>query len=147
MMQVFSANDIYSWEQYVSVKLQQVQCNYRLRHHFCMRVTSLTPVVNCWNRINKSNVWTNHRFIVFKSIGIDCGSRKMIKWRPSCRILKRLNVINVISEYCVTRVNFLFFLRFTHYKDVLFKNYDLRSSDVQKKKKLTSDVKIRYLTF
>ena len=62
----------------------------------------------------------------------------MIKWRPSCRILKRLNVINVISEYCVTRVIFLFFLRFTHYKDVLFNNYDLRSSDVQKNSHLTS---------
>ena len=43
----------------------------------------------------------------------------MIKW------------INVNSEYCVKRVNFLFCLRFIHYKDVLFKNYDLRSSDVK----------------
>ena len=47
MMQVFNANDIYPWEQYVSVKLQQVQRNYRLRNHFGMLVTSLTPVVNC----------------------------------------------------------------------------------------------------
>ena len=46
-MQVFSANDFYSWEQYVSVKLQQVQRNYRLRNHFGMRVTSLTPIENC----------------------------------------------------------------------------------------------------
>ena len=46
MMQVFRANDIYPKEQYVSVKLQQVQRNYRLRNHFGMRVTSLTPVVN-----------------------------------------------------------------------------------------------------
>ena len=46
-MQVFSANDIYPWEQYVSVKLQQVQRNNRLCNHFGMRVTSLTPVVNC----------------------------------------------------------------------------------------------------
>ena len=45
-MQVFSANDIYSYEQYVSVKLQQVQRNLRLRNHFGMHVTSLTPVVN-----------------------------------------------------------------------------------------------------
>ena len=29
------------------VKLQQVKRNYRLRHHFGMRVISLTPVVNC----------------------------------------------------------------------------------------------------
>ena len=56
----------------------------------------------------------------------------MIKWRRFCRILKRLNVINVNSEYCVKRVNFLFCLIFIHYKDVLFKNYDLRSSDVKK---------------
>ena len=69
----------------------------------------------------------------------------MIKWRRFFRILKRLNVINVNSEYCVKRVNSLFCLRFIHYKDVLFKNYDLRSSDV--KKKINSDVKIRYPTF
>ena len=31
-MQVFSANDIYPLEQYVPVKLQQVQRNYRLWH-------------------------------------------------------------------------------------------------------------------
>ena len=68
----------------------------------------------------------------------------MIKWRRFCRILKRLNVINVNSEYCVKRVNFLFCLIFIHYKDDLFKNYDLRSSDV---KKLNSDVKICYPTF
>ena len=43
MMQVLSANDIYPWEHYVTVELPQVQRNYRLRNHFCMRVTSLTP--------------------------------------------------------------------------------------------------------
>ena len=68
----------------------------------------------------------------------------MIKWRRFCRILKRLNVINVNSEYCVKRVNFSFCLRFIHNKDVLFKNYDLRTSDV---KNLNSDVKIRHPTF
>ena len=31
----------------MSVKLQQVQRDYRLRNHFGIRVTSLTPVVNC----------------------------------------------------------------------------------------------------
>ena len=46
-MQVFRANDIYQQEQYLSVKLQQVQRNHRLRNHFGMRLTSLTPVVNC----------------------------------------------------------------------------------------------------
>ena len=46
-MQVFSANVIYPEEQYVSVKLQQVQRNYRLRHHFGMSVTSRTPRINC----------------------------------------------------------------------------------------------------
>ena len=55
----------------------------------------------------------------------------MIELRRFCRILKWLNVFNVNSEYCVKRVNFLFCLRFIHYKDVLFKNYDLRSSDVK----------------
>ena len=47
----------------------------------------------------------------------------MIKWQRFCRILKRLNVINVNYS-------------FIHYKDVLFKNYDLnydlKSSDVKK---------------
>ena len=62
----------------------------------------------------------------------------MIKWRRFCRILKRLNVINVNCEYCVKRVIFLFCLGFIHYKDVLFKNYDCRSSDVKKNSILTS---------
>ena len=62
----------------------------------------------------------------------------MIKWRSFCRILKLLNVINVTSEYCVKRVNFLFCLKFIPYKDVLFKNNDLRSSDVKKNSILTS---------
>ena len=38
----------------MSVKLQQIQRNYRLRNHFGMRVTSLTPVVNFCKRVNKS---------------------------------------------------------------------------------------------
>ena len=37
MMQVFNANDIYPQKQYVSVKLQQVQRNYRLLNHFGMQ--------------------------------------------------------------------------------------------------------------
>ena len=61
----------------------------------------------------------------------------MIKWRPSCRILKRFYAINVNSEYCVKRVNFLFCLRFIQWKDGLFKSYDLRSSDVKKTSILT----------
>ena len=52
--------------------------------------------------------------------------------------LIRLNVINVNSDYCVKRVNFLLCLRFIYYKDVLFKNYDLNSSDVKKISILTS---------
>ena len=62
----------------------------------------------------------------------------MIKWRSFCKSLKRLNVINVNSEYCVKRVNFLFCLKFIHNKDVLFKNNDFKSSDVQKNSILTS---------
>ena len=42
----FSANDINSWKQYVSVKLKPVQCDNRLSNHVGMRITSLTPVVN-----------------------------------------------------------------------------------------------------
>ena len=62
----------------------------------------------------------------------------MIKWRRFCRILKRLNVINVNSEVCVKRVNFRFCLRFIQYNDFLFKNYDVRSLDVKKNSFLTS---------
>ena len=51
----------------------------------------------------------------------------MNKWRM---ILKRLNVMNVNSEYYVKRVNVLICLRFIHYKDV-FKDYDLRFADVK----------------
>ena len=75
MMHVFSANDIYSYEQYVSVKLQQVKLYYRLRNHFGMRVTSLTPRSKLLKQVNKSKVRINHRFIVLKSLDIDCGSR------------------------------------------------------------------------
>ena len=109
----------------MSVKLEQFQCNYRLRNNFGIRVSSL---IYCFKKS-----W--HRLRI----------KEMIKWRRFCGILKRLNVINVNSEYCVKCVNILFCLRFIHYKDVLFKNYDLRSSNV--KKKLNSDVKIRYPTF
>ena len=56
----------------------------------------------------------------------------MIKWRRFLRILKRLNVISVNSEYCVNRVHCLICSRFIYYKDVLFKNYDFRFSDVKK---------------
>ena len=62
----------------------------------------------------------------------------MISWQPSCRILKRLNVINVNSEYCVKRLKFLFCFSFIDYKDVFFKNYDLRLSDFKKTLILTS---------
>ena len=125
-MQVFSANDIYPWEQYVSVKLQQVKRYYRLRNHFGMRVTSLTPVVNCWNRINKSKVWINHRFIVFKK---SLRTKEMIKWRPFCRILKRLNVN---SKYCVKgEIFFSAWDLIITWTFVLFKNYASRSSYVK----------------
>ena len=49
VMSVFSANDVDSWNWYVTVKLRQVQRNYRLRMHVGIRVIGLTPVVNCWN--------------------------------------------------------------------------------------------------
>ena len=106
MVQGFNGNVIYQWEQYVSVKLQQVQRNYRLRNHFGMRVTILIPVVNCWNRINKSILWINQYIYSFKKSWHRLRIKEMIQWRPFCRIMKRLNVINVNSEYCVKRVTF-----------------------------------------
>ena len=116
----------------MSVKLQQVKRNYRLRNQFGMRVTSLTPRSKLLKQVNKSKVWINYRFIALKRSWHRLRIKEKIKWRRFYRILKRLNVINVNSEYCVKRVNFLFCLIFFHYMDVLFKNYDLRSSDVKK---------------
>ena len=72
----FSANDINSWKQHVFVKLQQVQSSYWFRNRVGMHVTSLTPVVNCWNKVKKSKIWINNRFVVLKSLCIDCGSWK-----------------------------------------------------------------------
>ena len=115
----------------MSVKLQQVQRNYRLRNHFGMRVTSLTPGSKLLKQGQKRKVWINPRFIFLKKFWHWLQIKEMIKWRRFCRIMKRLNVINVNSEYFVKRVNILFCLRFIHYKDILFKIYDLRSSDVK----------------
>ena len=52
---------------------------------------------------------------------------EMISWQPSCNFLKRLNVITVNSENCVEREKNIFWLSFIQYKDVFFKNYDLKS--------------------
>ena len=101
----FSANDIYSWKQYVCVKLQQVQRNYRLRNHAGMCLTSLTPVVNCWNIVNKIKIG-------FKNSWIRLRIMEMISWQPSCNFLKRLNVINVNSANCVKREKIIFWLSF-----------------------------------
>ena len=128
----------------MSVKLQQVQRNYRLRNHFGMRVTSPTPRSKLLKLGQLKQSLNPPSVYCFKKSWHRLQIKEMIKWRRFCSILKRLNVINVNSEYCVKRVNFLFCLSFTHYKDVLFKNYDSRSSDV---KKLNSDVEIRYSTF
>ena len=128
----------------MSVKLQQVQRNYRLRNHFGMRVNSPTPRSKLLKQGQLKQSVNQRSVYCFKKSRHRLRIKKLIKWRSFCRILKRLNVINVNSEYCVKSVNFLFCLKFIHYKDVLFKNNDLRSSDV---KKLNSDVKIRYPTF
>ena len=116
----------------MSVKLQQVQRNYRLRNHFGMRVTSLTPCSRLMKKGQKSKSLNQPSVYCFKTSWHRLWIKEMIKWRRFLRILKRINVINVNIEYCVKRVNFLFFLRFIHYKNVLFKNYDLKSSDVKK---------------
>ena len=116
----------------MSVKLQQVQRNYRLRNHFGMRVTSLTPRSILQKQGQQKQSLNQPSVYCFKKSWHRLWIKEMIKWRRFCRILKRLNVINVNSEVCVKRVNFRFCLRFIHYKDVLFKNYDVRSSDVKK---------------
>ena len=116
----------------MSVNLQQVQRNYLLRNHFDMRVTSLTPRSKLLKQGQLKESLNQPSIYCFKKSWHRLQIKEMIKCRRFCRILKRLNVINVNSEYCVKRVNFLFCLKFIHYKDVLFKNCDLRSSDVKK---------------
>ena len=58
-----------------------------------MRVTSLTPVENCWNRVNKSKVWINHRKSWHR-----LRIKGMIKWRRFCRILTSLTSIWKLRE-------------------------------------------------
>ena len=106
MIQVLSLNDIYPREQYVSVKLQQVQRKYRLHNHFCMRITSLTPIVNYWNRINKISLNQPSIFCLKKSWH-RLQIKEMIKWRPFCTILKRLYVINVWILHDMRKLSFL----------------------------------------
>ena len=116
----------------MSVNLQQVKHNYRLRNHFGMRVSSLTHRSNLLKQGQLKQSLNQPSVYCFKKSWHRLWIKEMIKWRRFCRILKRLNVINVSSEYCVKSANFLVCLRFIHYKGVLFKNYDLRSSDVKK---------------
>ena len=124
------------------VNLQQVQRTYQLRYHFGMRVTSLTPRSKLQKQGQLKQSLNQPSVYCFKKSWLGLRIQEMIKWRRFCRILKRLNDINVNSEYCVKRVNFLFCLGFFHYKDVLFKSYDLRSSDVKKNSILTSKIDI-----
>ena len=114
------------------VNLQQVQRNYRLSNHFGMRVTSLTPCSKLLKQCQLKQSLNQSSVYCFKKSWLGLRIKEMIKWLRFCRILKRLNIINVNSEYCVKRVNFLLCLGLFHYMDVLFKNYDLRSSDVKK---------------
>ena len=96
----------------MSVKLQQIQRNYRLRNHFGMRVTSLTPRSKLLKQGQKRKTLNQPSVYCFIKSWHRLWIKEMIKWRRFCRILKRLNVINVNSEYCVKRVNFLSFLRY-----------------------------------
>ena len=97
-MQVFSANDNNPEEQYVSVKLQQVQRNYRLRNHFGMHVNSLTPRSKLLKQGQLKQSLNQPSVYCFKKSWHRLRIKEMIKWRRFCRILKRLNVINVNSE-------------------------------------------------
>ena len=107
----------------MSVKLQQVQRNYRLRNHFGMRVNSLTPPRSKLLKQGQLKQSLNQPSVYcFKKAWHRLWIKEMIKWRSFCRILKHLNVINVSSEYCVLRVNFLFCLKLIHCNDVLSKN-------------------------
>ena len=95
------------------------------------RLVAHTLQLNCNFRYRflQQQLWFR---LIAVGVSQPCTSFRInVLWGRNCRILK-LNVTNVNSEYCVKRVNFIFYLGFIHYKDVLFKNYDLRSSDVKK---------------
>ena len=90
----------------MSVKLQQVQRNYRLRNHFSMRVNSLTPYSKLLEKGQLKQSLNQPSVYCFKKSWNRLRIKEMIKWQSFCRSLKRLNVRNVNSEYCVKRVNF-----------------------------------------
>ena len=85
----------------MTVKLQQVQRNYRLRNHFGMRVASLTPRSKLLKQGQYKQSLNQPSVYCFKKSWHRLRIKELIKWRRFCRILKRLNVINVNSEYCV----------------------------------------------
>ena len=109
-------------------KLQRAQSNYRLRNHFGMRVNSLASRSKLLKQGQLKPSLNQPSVYCFKKSWHRLRIKEMIKWQSFCRILKRLNVN---SENCVKRVNFLFCLIFIHYKDISFKNNDLRFSDVK----------------
>ena len=100
-----------------------------------MHVTSLTPVVNCWNRVNKSKVWIDHQFIVLKSLGIDCGSTKWSNGDVSVRFWNGL-----------TSLTSTFFSAWYLFITRTFCSR-IMTWDLQTSKKLNSDVEISYPTF
>ena len=104
-MQVFNTNDVFSWEQYASVKLQQIWRIHPLRMPVGMCVTILTQVVNSWNMVNKSKLSINNWFVVFNTLGIDCGSGIWSAGNLPL-VFRMFNVINVNTKYCVKRIFF-----------------------------------------
>ena len=79
----------------MSVKLQQVQRYYRLRNHFGMRVNSLTPCSKLLKQGQLMRSLNQPSVYCFKKSWHRLRIKEIIKWRRFCRILKRLNVINV----------------------------------------------------
>ena len=102
------------------------------------------PVVNHWNRVNKSKIWINHRLIVLKSLGIDCGSRKLSNSDVSVGFW---NGFTSLTSTLNTAWNAWTF--FSAWDLIIRRTFCSRTMtwDLQTSKKLNSDVKIRYPTF
>ena len=59
------------------VKLQHVQRNYRVRNHFGMRVSSMTPRSKLLKQGQLKQSLNQPSVYCLKSLGIDCGSKKL----------------------------------------------------------------------
>ena len=91
------------------------------------------PVINCLNTANQSQTSGCCSQNSFENIE-EPGNDKLAAFRCD---LKRLTSLTFI-EYCVKDCKFLVPLSFIKFYDILFKNYDFRGLDVNKRSILAS---------